>query len=73
MIPDIGLMIAAYILFRALEAVLHLGAGGHHGKLPAAAQVVIALLAILLTLVVSILAVDLWQAGTEDVTVPMLL
>ena len=45
-IDAIGLIIAAYIVFRSIESLLHMGKGGTHNDLFLPSQIIIGLLAI---------------------------
>jgi hypothetical protein len=42
----IGLIVAAYVIFRSAESLLHLGKGGTHQNLAKASQLIIGLLAL---------------------------
>ena len=65
MIPDIGFMIGAYIVFRCIESICSLVDGGAHSKLPAVVQGIIAVVAFLVIGQTVILAVHIYQAGSE--------
>ena len=65
MIPDIGFMIGAYIVFRCIESMCSLAKGGAHGNLPEWAQSIIVVGAFLAIGVTVILAAHLYQAGSE--------
>jgi len=67
MIPDIGLMIAAYIVLRSAEALVHLSpTAGIHGRLESGPRTVIGILALGALAVALICGWDLRARGTES-------
>ncbi|HUT62151.1 MAG TPA: hypothetical protein VNA25_30295 [Phycisphaerae bacterium] len=66
MIPEIGILIATYIVFRALEAIVSTGAGGCHADLSFASRFLIGLLGVGVIAVAMIVGWDLWERGTQD-------
>ena len=64
MIPDIGFMIGAYIIFRCIESICSLVDGGAHSKLPEVVQGVIAVGAFLAIGATVFLAFHIYRAGS---------
>ena len=65
MIPDIGFMIGAYIVFRAIESICSIVDGGAHSKLPEVVQGIIVMGAFIAIIAAVVLSVHLYQAGSE--------
>jgi len=65
MIPAIGLIVTAYVVFRCIEAVMHVGPGGVHSNLRLGPQLAVGLLAVGVCIVVLFLAWQLIEAGAN--------
>lgn len=63
MLADIGIIIAVYVAFRAIETLFHLGTGGSGSQLHGESQVAIALCAILCLGVALFLGYDILNTG----------
>lgn len=65
MIPEIGILIAAYIVYRCVLDLLHLEGNGKHGKLPIYMQIFIGLLAAVMLLFAGYVASDLNRKSNQ--------
>ena len=65
MIPDIGFMIGAYIIFRCIESICSIVDGGAHSELPDVVQGIIVVGAFLVIIAVAVLSVHIYQASNE--------
>lgn len=70
MIAEIGLIVAAHVVFRGIEGVVHLAPGDQHEKLPVGAQVFLALLAVGVVILGVAVGRELLQRGTERLDMP---
>jgi len=66
MVADIGIIIAVYVAFRAVEAMLHLGPGGRGADLSGTSRVVIAICALVTLAAAIVLGYDIIRAGTAS-------
>jgi len=65
MIPNLTLMVAAYVIFRAIEVVAKLGPGGEYEKSPVVLQGLLALCVVGLIVVAVYTTMDTWERGAE--------
>jgi hypothetical protein len=68
MIPDIGLIVAVYVVFRCIESLAHLTKGGSGSELHIGAQWLIALCGIAAIATAFICGAHLYNAGTSGMT-----
>ena len=65
MIPNIALMLAAYIVFRALMTLFEMLKGGRLSEIGEVAQVGVAVIVAALVVGVVVLVLDIMRAGTS--------
>jgi hypothetical protein len=65
MIPDIGLVVAAYVVFRVVEIFTSMDRSGQRSGLPAGSKGAIVLFGLVAAAVAIIVVIDLFQQSAE--------